>query len=83
LEAAAFGMPVIFGPKYDKFKEARDLVELKAGFSIGSQEELNTVAGLLMNDETTRDNAAAITKDYVKQHVGATNAIINYIKERH
>jgi len=83
LEAAAFGMPVIFGPKYDKFKEARDLVELKAGFSINSQEELNSVAGLLMGDETTCDNAAAIAKNYVKQHVGATNAIINYIKERH
>jgi 3-deoxy-D-manno-octulosonic-acid transferase len=83
LEAAAFGMPVIFGPKYDKFKEARDLVELKAGFSINSQEELNSVAGLLMGDETARDNAAAIAKNYVKQHTGATNAIIKYVKERH
>jgi 3-deoxy-D-manno-octulosonic-acid transferase len=54
LEAAAFGMPVIFGPKYDKFKEARDLVELKAGFSINNQEELNAVAGLLMKDDTAR-----------------------------
>ncbi|MFA6248266.1 MAG: glycosyltransferase N-terminal domain-containing protein [Mucilaginibacter sp.] len=83
LEAAAFGMPVIFGPKYDKFKEARDLVELKAGFSINSQEGLNSVAGLLMGDETARDNAAAIAKNYVKQHIGATNAIIKYVKERH
>lgn len=83
LEAAAFGMPVIFGPKYDKFKEARDLVDLKAGFSINSQEELNTIADLLMNDENTCQTAAVIAKNYVGQHIGATDAIMNYIREKH
>ncbi|MBD1387497.1 3-deoxy-D-manno-octulosonic acid transferase [Mucilaginibacter rigui] len=83
LEAAAFGMPVIFGPKYDKFKEARDLVELKAGFSISSQDELNTVAGVLMTDEAARYTAAIAAKNYVQQNVGATAAIMKYIKERH
>ncbi|RYU90981.1 3-deoxy-D-manno-octulosonic acid transferase [Mucilaginibacter terrigena] len=83
LEAAAFGMPVIFGPKYDKFKEARDLVELKGGFSIDSQDKLNAVAGLLMNDEDTRHASAVIAKNYVEQNIGATEAIRKYIKERH
>jgi 3-deoxy-D-manno-octulosonic-acid transferase len=83
LEATAFGMPVIFGPKYDKFKEARDLVELKAGFSINNQGELDTVAGLLMNDAAARDTAAVGAKHYVDKHVGATGAIMKYIKERH
>lgn len=83
LEAVAFGMPVIFGPKYDKFKEARDLVELKAGFSVNNQEELNAGAGLLMKDDTARHTAAAIAKNYVAQHIGATDAIMNYIKEKH
>lgn len=83
LEAAAFGMPVIFGPKYDKFKEARDLVELKAGFSVNSQEELNAIAGLLMKDDTARHTASAIAKNYVGQHIGATDAIMNYIREKH
>jgi 3-deoxy-D-manno-octulosonic-acid transferase len=83
LEAAAFGMPVIFGPKYDKFKEAKDLVELKAGFSISSQDELNTVAGVLMSDEAARYAAAISAKNYVQQNVGATAAIMKYIKERH
>lgn len=30
LEAATFGLPVAFGPNYEKFKEARDLVTLGA-----------------------------------------------------
>jgi 3-deoxy-D-manno-octulosonic-acid transferase len=83
LEAAAFGMPVIFGPKYDKFKEARDLVELKAGFGINNQEELGAIAGLLMGDDAERHTAAVAAKNYVRQSVGATGAIMRYIKERH
>jgi 3-deoxy-D-manno-octulosonic-acid transferase len=83
LEAAAFGMPVIFGPKYDKFKEAKDLVELKAGFSISDGEGLQIVAGRLMKDEVFRRATATTAKDYVQQHIGATDAIIDYIKERH
>jgi 3-deoxy-D-manno-octulosonic-acid transferase len=83
LEAAAFGMPVIFGPKYDKFKEARDLVELKAGFSINSQEELNSVATLMINNDAARNLAAVLSRNYVQQHIGATDTIMKYIKERH
>ncbi|MBL4678541.1 MAG: 3-deoxy-D-manno-octulosonic acid transferase [Mucilaginibacter sp.] len=83
LEAAAFGMPVIFGPKYQKFKEARDLVELKGGFSINRQEELNCIAGKLMDDEQARHVSAVIAKSYVEQNVGATDAILGYVKGRH
>lgn len=83
LEAAAFGMPVIFGPKFSKFKEAEDLVQLNAGFSINSQDGLNAVASMLMNDEAARHAAALIAKDYVAKSVGATNTIMAYIKERH
>lgn len=36
LEPAAFGKPVVFGPNYSKFQEARDLVKLGGGFSIQS-----------------------------------------------
>jgi 3-deoxy-D-manno-octulosonic-acid transferase len=84
LEAAAFGMPVIFGPKYDKFKEARDLIELNAAFSISTEEEeLLTIAGKLMDDKQFRDGCAAIAKKYVEEHVGATDSILNYIQEKH
>ena len=34
LEAATFGLPIAFGPNYEKFKEARDLVTLGAATSI-------------------------------------------------
>ncbi|HEK19482.1 3-deoxy-D-manno-octulosonic acid transferase [Mucilaginibacter sp.] len=83
LEAAAFGMPVIFGPKYDKFKEAKDLVALKAGFSISTREELELVASNLMQNEQERLTAANMAKEYVKSNVGATQTIMDYLVKRH
>jgi 3-deoxy-D-manno-octulosonic-acid transferase len=83
LEAAAFGAPVIFGPNYERFKEARDLVELNAGFSINNQEELLSTAGSLMSDEQFRHGCAAIAKKYVEEHIGASDTILDYIKAKH
>src|SRR5690606_8440581 len=34
LEAATFGLPVLFGPNYEKFKEAVDLLEMQGAFAI-------------------------------------------------
>ncbi|RWY49470.1 3-deoxy-D-manno-octulosonic acid transferase [Mucilaginibacter gilvus] len=83
LEAAAFGMPVIFGPKYDKFKEARDLLELNSAFGINNEDELLTIAGSLMGDEIFRYRTSKVTQRYVEQHIGATDAIVKYIRTKH
>ena len=40
LEAATFGMPLFFGPEYDKYQEAIDLVQEGAAFPIGNVNEL-------------------------------------------
>ena len=75
LEAAAFGLPVIFGPKYDKFQEAKDLIAIGAAKSISSVEELiKTFEGFLENK-----NAADQAKRYVKDKKGATDQIISMI----
>ncbi len=77
LEAAAFGLPVIFGPKYQKFQEAKDLIELKAGFSISNQAELNDCFKLLHADNYKEVGMQA--KAYVDEHTGATAQIIEKI----
>ena len=76
LEAAVYGIPVIFGPKYQKFKEARDLLQVGGAFSITDEktfeskmEELSTYRDLL-------DAAGAAAGDFVKSNIGATNRII-------
>ena len=79
LEAAAFGLPVIFGPNYTKFKEAHDLIDLKAGFSIGDESELKAITGKLINDDVFYDTSSKETAAYVKAHTGATMTIIKRI----
>ena len=76
LEAAVYGIPVIFGPKYQKFKEARDLLKVGGAFSITDEkafeskmEELSTYRDLL-------EAAGAAAGDFVKSNIGATNRII-------
>jgi 3-deoxy-D-manno-octulosonic-acid transferase len=79
LEAAAFGLPVIFGPNYSAFKEARDIVHLKAGISISNAEQLIEASDLLMTDTEYRNFASTKIKAYVEQNIGATAKIVEAI----
>ncbi|GAB3918492.1 3-deoxy-D-manno-octulosonic acid transferase [Mucilaginibacter boryungensis] len=79
LEAAAFGLPVIFGPNYHKFREARELIHLKAGISINDAESLKQATDLLMNDTEYREFTRQKIKEYVRGHIGATEMIVQHI----
>lgn len=79
-EAAAFGTPVLFGPNYYKFQEARDLIELEAAFSIKNQGELNERMRYLQNDDI-RAELSRIAKVYVASKAGATEIIMEYLGE--
>ncbi|MDB4927376.1 glycosyltransferase N-terminal domain-containing protein [Mucilaginibacter sp.] len=81
LEAAAFGLPVIFGPNYAKFKEAKDLIELGAGFSIADDRELKKIVAALINDETYYNAVSKKSKSYVEEHVGATAVIMGHVRQ--
>ena len=76
LEAAAFGLPVIFGPKYNKFQEAKDLIALEAAKSITTEEEFLLAFEHFKANETASANA----KKYVENKKGATEMIINTIQ---
>jgi len=78
LEAAAFGLPVIFGPNYQKFNEAVDLISAKGAFTIKNQEELGECMENLQTDNK-REVCGKAALNYVKTHTGATQAILNFI----
>ena len=79
LEAAAFGLPVIFGPNYNKFKEAKDLINLRVGFSINNESLLNKTFTLLTEDEARYEAISKKIKEYVNDHTGATEMIMGYL----
>jgi len=79
LEAAAYGMPVIFGPDYHKFQEAKDLIQAKAAYSISNERELILVMDELM-DYKVRIEAGNRAVGYVQQQAGATERIMDFIE---
>ena len=81
LEAAAYGKPVIFGPIYEKFAEAVDLVTLGGAYSVDTSIALEALLDKLFNDTVLLQNAGAISENYVKNMQGATNKIMQYFYE--
>lgn len=76
LEAATFGLPVIFGPNYQKFTEAKELIKLGGAFSINDVSEFEKTMSLL-SDEQVLKTASQISRMYVQGRVGATEKILS------
>lgn len=79
LEAATFGLPVVFGPNYQKFKEAVELIQLNGAFSISGYKQLDTAFSKLLNDKATLEICSEACKNYVKNNTGATQVIIKKV----
>ncbi len=78
LEAATFGLPVIFGPNYQKFTEAKELIKLGGAFSINNIAEFEKIM-LLLSDEQVLKTASQISRMYVQGRVGAADKILSKI----
>lgn len=76
LEAATFGLPVIFGPNYQKFTEAKELIHSGGAFAVKDTNELKITLNLL-SDKGVMQTASHIAKHYVQSRVGATDKILN------
>ena len=82
LEPATFGIPVVIGNKYDKFKEAVDLVKIGGCISIKNQQEFTDNLINLKEDENFRNLTGIINKKYIEDNLGATKLIMNYLKDK-
>lgn len=78
-EAAVYGIPVIFGPNYAKFREAHGLIRHGGGFSIDGGEAFNQQMNLFMQDPPAREKAGEKAKAYIFGNAGATNKIMQYL----
>ena len=78
LEAAAFGLPLFFGPTYTKFQEAVDLAEMKCAFPVHNAAELEAAFTYLWHHEDARLQLQDTMLDYVHDHAGATKKIMGH-----
>ena len=84
LEAAVYNLPVIFGPKFDRFQEAKALIASGGGVSFSNYEGFHEHVSLLMHEEG-RERLKAMgmsAGQYVASQTGATNRIMEYIESK-
>lgn len=79
LEAATFGLPVIFGPNYKKFKEAVDLINRGGAFSIQNYSELENILLKMYGNSEQRLASGATSRKYVRKNIGSTELIIQKV----
>jgi 3-deoxy-D-manno-octulosonic-acid transferase len=81
LEAAVYGKPVVFGPVYDKYIEAVELVEQGGAFVVNTAIELEKTFDDLQLDTNAYDTSCEAARSYVYNNKGATGRIMKYIQE--
>lgn len=80
LEAAVYGKPLFFGPHYDHFNEAVNLVAQKGAFSVNSSEEMKDIMTKFEQNPEYYAQTCNICQEYVAQNSGAVNIIYENIK---
>ena len=81
LEPAVYGKPLFFGPHYDHFNEAVNLVELKGAFSVSSVEEMKETMMKFEQNPDYYTQTCDICQHYVAQNAGAADKIYNQIEK--
>lgn len=81
LEAAVYGMPVIFGPRFEKFNEAKGLIATGGGFGVMSGDELKQRVNELLGDETKLSEAGRKAGEFVSGNTGATQKILEQVAQ--
>ena len=79
LEAAIFGMPIVFGLNYLKFNEATTMVNLGVAFPVNDYSELKTILDSLLTDIEKRKSIAIECIHFTNHNLGATQTIINKV----
>ena len=81
LEAVAFGKPVCFGPNYEKFQEAKDIINLKGGISISDGNTLKLALSQLFHSDENYQKASEVCKQYIDNNKGTSDKIMTVLKK--
>ena len=79
MEPAVAGVPMIFGPRYKKFKEAIEIVDQNAGHSISKSIDFNNFLDFYFNSEENLISSSKSARNIILNHSGASVKILNYL----
>lgn len=81
LEAAVYGKPVVFGPEFEKYEEAKGLEESGGGISVDGPLSLEKVFDSLIGNEVERAEAGNAAREFVYNNAGASEKILRFVQE--
>lgn len=82
LEPATFGVPIIIGPNFDHFAEAKALVNLDGCVSVSNYEQLSDAFYNLIQNPDIRHEKGHICSTFVQMNKGATASILKNIEQK-
>lgn len=78
-EAAVYGIPVVFGPNFHKFREAHDLIACGGGYAIQGKVDFYDMMDTLISSSAEREESGSKARKYIYKNAGATRRIMNKI----
>jgi len=82
LEPACWGIPVLFGPNHNKFREALDLTAAGGARSFRNYDEFKSILEDLSDNVALYEQSALAAAGYVKENAGATRIIMDWIRRK-
>lgn len=81
LEAAVWGIPVVFGPNNDRFQEAQDLLAAQGGFEIKDYENFAALMNRFDGDPDFLNRSGNEAGKFVESKAGATQKVLENIEK--
>lgn len=75
LEAATFGIPILFGPIHHRFQEANEFISAGAAYTFFDQKSLDENLNSLLKNEEKRKKSGETALKIVQKNIGATEII--------
>lgn len=79
LEAAIFGMPIVFGPNYLRFNEATTMVKLGIAHPVNDYSGVKAILDTLLTDAEKRKEITTACNSFTQQNLGATKSIVSKV----
>lgn len=79
LEAATFGVPILIGPNYKKFQEAKDLIQLGSCIVINNETDFINNLSKLLTNEALRCELSQVSSTFILANKAATTKIISNV----
>ena len=82
LEPCCWGIPVMFGPRYKKFREAVEMINENGAKTFDYFNDFEVILDKWLTDEKFYSESAKSSRNYIKKNTGATEIILSGLAKK-